>query len=173
MRRRRHPSDTTAAGWALIEPLLPVPACRTEAGGRPEAHPRRGVVDAIRYAVDTGRTWRALPRDFPPWSTVCEFFARRTADGTVGVLRDQLRRTVRTGAGKTPQAVAVIFDSQSTKPPRPPSGGYRAVRRLRVGSWTWPRGSTAPGTLARGSPSHARITRASGGPATSDRWSAR
>ncbi|MGH3761851.1 transposase, partial [Actinophytocola sp.] len=28
-RVRRYPSDTTDAEWVLIEPLLPVPACRT------------------------------------------------------------------------------------------------------------------------------------------------
>ncbi len=66
MRKRRYPSDTTNAEWALIEPLLPTPACETLAGGRPEKHPRREIVDAIRYVVDTGCKWRALPADFPP-----------------------------------------------------------------------------------------------------------
>lgn len=33
---RRYPSDTTNAEWALIEPLLPTPACETHRGGRPE-----------------------------------------------------------------------------------------------------------------------------------------
>lgn len=61
MRARRYPSDTTDAEWALLEPLLPVPACETETGGAPEKHPRREIVDAIRYVVDTGCKWRALP----------------------------------------------------------------------------------------------------------------
>ncbi len=52
---------------------------------------------------DTGCKWRALPRDFPPWSTGYKFFARWAAAGVVAVLRDQLRRKVRTGAGKTPR----------------------------------------------------------------------
>lgn len=63
-RRRRYPSDTTAAEWALIEPLLPVPACETKRGGHPEKWPRRQIVDAIRYIVDNGAKWRALPADF-------------------------------------------------------------------------------------------------------------
>uniref|UniRef100_UPI00374E19CE transposase n=1 Tax=Streptomyces litchfieldiae TaxID=3075543 RepID=UPI00374E19CE len=67
MRRRRYPSDTTAAEWALIEPLLPVPACRTRAGGRPEKWPRRTIVDAIRYIVDNGAKWRACPRTSRPF----------------------------------------------------------------------------------------------------------
>ncbi|MEU0132274.1 transposase [Streptomyces sp. NPDC006289] len=47
--------------WAPIEPLLPLPASETLRGGRPEEHPCREVVDAIRYVVDTGCKWRALP----------------------------------------------------------------------------------------------------------------
>ncbi|MCQ8836641.1 transposase, partial [Streptomyces samsunensis] len=35
------PSDTTDAEWALLEGLLPTPACETSKGGRPEKHPRR------------------------------------------------------------------------------------------------------------------------------------
>ncbi|MFF2852365.1 transposase [Streptomyces sp. NPDC058001] len=65
MRRPRYPSDTSNAEWALIEPLLPPPACKTSRGGRPEKHPRRESVDAIRYVVDTGCTWRAPTYGFP------------------------------------------------------------------------------------------------------------
>jgi hypothetical protein len=67
VRHRRYPSDTSAAEWALLEPLLPIPACLTRRGGRPEAHHRRDIVDAIRYIVDQGCKWRGLPADFPPF----------------------------------------------------------------------------------------------------------
>ncbi|NIY70791.1 hypothetical protein SMALB_8973 [Streptomyces malaysiensis] len=43
-RRRCYPSDTWDDKWALIESLLPVPACDTPTGGRPEKHPRREIV---------------------------------------------------------------------------------------------------------------------------------
>ena len=69
-RSRRYPSDTTNGEWALLAPLLPVPACQTRAGGRPETNCRRAVVDAIRYVIHNGCVWRALPADFPPWRTV-------------------------------------------------------------------------------------------------------
>ncbi|TYB62310.1 transposase [Nonomuraea sp. PA05] len=60
MRPCRHPSDTSAAQWALLERLLPVPACQTPTGGRPGKHDRRDVVDAIRYLVANGCAWRAI-----------------------------------------------------------------------------------------------------------------
>ncbi|SOE06479.1 IS5 family transposase [Streptomyces sp. Ag109_G2-15] len=113
MRRRTYPSDTTAAEWALLEPLLPVPACQTPAGGRPEKWPRRDVVDAIRCLVDSGCKYRAL--DFPPWRTVYGFMAKWAAAGVLSVIRDALRRRIRQGMGRAPQAVAIVIDSQSVK----------------------------------------------------------
>jgi transposase len=73
-RSRRYPSDTADTEWALIEPLLPRSACQTPAGGRPEKHTRRRIVDVIRYITDDGCKWRALPTEFPPWKTAYGFF---------------------------------------------------------------------------------------------------
>jgi transposase len=76
VRERRYPTDMTDAEWAVLEPLLPVPACQLATGGRPETHPRRNVVDAIRYVNDNGVKWRAVPIDFGiPWRTVYGVFS--------------------------------------------------------------------------------------------------
>jgi transposase len=117
VRRRRYPSDTSAAEWSLIEPLLPPPASARPGGGRgrPEKHPRREIVDAIRYVVDNGIKWRALPRDYPPWSTVYNYFARWARTGVVQQICDQLRRLVRLRSGKCARPVTAIVDSQSVK----------------------------------------------------------
>ena len=114
-RRRRYPSDTTDQEWALLEPLLPPPACTQASGGRPEAHPRREVIDAIRYLVHNGCVWRALPADYPPWRTVYGFFARWAANGTLDRVHDSLRTQVRVAAGRHPQPSAAIIDSQSVR----------------------------------------------------------
>lgn len=115
MRQRRYPSDTTDLEWLLIEPLLPVPACQTPRGGRPEAHPRREIVDALRYLVDTGGKWSALPQDYPPFKTVFGFFSRWTAAGVFNLIRDQLRRRIRRAMGTSPHPVAAVINSQSVK----------------------------------------------------------
>lgn len=115
MREPRYPSDMSDAEWALIEPLLPVPACQTPKGGAPEKWPRRDIVDGIRYLVDNGIKWRGMPADYPPWATVYGFARRWAAAGIVGILRDQLRRKVRLAAGKTPQAASGVIDAQSVK----------------------------------------------------------
>jgi transposase len=113
--RRGYPSDLSDAEWSLIEPLLPAPGWLTAAGGRPEAHPRREIVNAIRYLVRSGCSWRQLPADFPPWQTVYHHFNRWKADGTTDRLHDGLRAQVRSAAGRDPQPTAAVIDSQSVR----------------------------------------------------------
>ncbi|WP_329460683.1 IS5 family transposase [Streptomyces sp. NBC_01497] len=72
-------------------------------------------MDAIRYVVDTGCKWHALPQDFPPWRTCYGFTARWAACGVVGQIRDQLCKRIRREMGRAPGAVATVIDSQSVK----------------------------------------------------------
>jgi transposase len=114
-RPRRYPSDTTDGEWALIAPLLPVPACQTTGGGRPEEHRRRVVVDAIRYVIHNGCVWRALPADFPPWPTVYGIYQRWNASGATIALHDALRGQARRAAGRDTEPTAAVIDSQSVR----------------------------------------------------------
>jgi len=114
-RPRRYPSDTTDSEWALLTPLLPVPACQTKAGGRPEANCRRAVVDAIRYVIHNGCVWRAMPADFPPWRTVYGLYQRWNATGATIALHDALRAAARRAAGRNTEPTAAVIDSQSVR----------------------------------------------------------
>jgi len=114
-RSRRYPSDTTDAQWALIDPLLPDPAWLGGQGGRREVHCRRVIVDAIFYLVDNGIKWRALPVDFPSWSTVYNYFAAWETAGVTQRVLDELRDRVRLREGRTAEPSAAIIDSQSVK----------------------------------------------------------
>ncbi|WP_368661737.1 IS5 family transposase [Streptomyces sp. NA02950] len=116
MRERHYPSDTPDAEWAVLEPLLPRPACCRPTGGRPEVHPRRNVVDAIRYVNDNGVKWRSVPVDFGiPWRTLFGFFQRWRASGDLARIHAELHEQVRIHDGLNPRTVAVILDSQSVK----------------------------------------------------------
>ncbi|MFD5721515.1 transposase [Streptomyces sp. NPDC127036] len=46
--------------------LLPVPGWLAGRGGRQEGYCHREMIDAVRYLVDNGIKWRAMPADFPP-----------------------------------------------------------------------------------------------------------
>ena len=95
----------------MIEPLLP----EAGAGGRPEKHPRRDVVDAILYVVRAGCAWRALPADFPPWQTVYWYFNRWEQQKVTEKILPVVRRQLRADEGRDPEPSAGIIDSQSVK----------------------------------------------------------
>ena len=66
----RYASDMTDAEWGLIPRLLP----RAYRRGRPRRSDLRSVVEAVLYILSTGCQWRALPQEFPPYSTVQGYF---------------------------------------------------------------------------------------------------
>ncbi len=103
------------AEWAVVRDLLPVPGWLSGRGGRPEGYCHRQMIDAVRYLVDNGIKWRAMPADFPPWPRVYAFFARWRDTGLVTELHDRLREAVRTGGGRSIEPSAGVVDSQSVK----------------------------------------------------------
>jgi transposase len=114
-RPRRYPSDTSDPEWALIAPLLPVPACQVKTGGRAEANCRRAVVDAIGYVIHNGCVWRALPAGFPPWRTVYGFYQRCNSHGVTTAVHDALREAARQASGRDAEPTAAVIDSQSVR----------------------------------------------------------
>ena len=111
MRRRDYPSDLSDEEWAILEPLIP-PA---KPGGRPRTTDMREVMNALFYLDRTGAQWRALPHDFPPWSTVWSYFRIWRNDGTWERIHTTLREQVRVKQGREPTPSAAIIDSQSVK----------------------------------------------------------
>ncbi|MDQ1022821.1 transposase [Streptomyces umbrinus] len=73
------------------------------------------MIDAVRYLVDNGIKWRAMPADFPPWPRVYAFFARWRDTGLVTELHERLREAVRRSQGRAPEPSAAVVDSQSVK----------------------------------------------------------
>jgi putative transposase len=104
-------TDLTDREWAVLRPLLP-PA---KPGGRPRSSDLRLIVDAICYVLRSGCAWRLLPRDFPPWSTVSDYFRKWRNAGVWERLNAALRAQVRLLAGRQPTPSGASSDSQSVK----------------------------------------------------------
>jgi transposase len=115
----RYASDTTDAEWALIARRFP-PRRRL---GRPRTTDLRKVVEAILYVLATGCQWRALPRDFPPRSTVQGYFYAWRDTGWWQRIVTALVRRARRDLGRKSTPTAAIIDSQSA--PTTESGGPR------------------------------------------------
>jgi putative transposase len=106
-----YPSDLTDAEWQWIADFLPPEV----GGGRHRDTDMRAVVNGILYLLRSGCSWRMLPKDYPPWQTVYEYFSQWRKNGTLTRLHDALRRQVRVEAGRDPEPSAGCLDSQSAK----------------------------------------------------------
>jgi putative transposase len=107
----RYASDMTDGEWKLIEPLMPG-RCRR---GRPREISLRVIMNAILYIAACGCQWRALPKDFPPCSTVQYYFYKWRGSGLWRTINDALVRRMRERQGRRPTPSAGIIDSQSVK----------------------------------------------------------
>ncbi len=70
MRPALYPTDLSDGEWALLPPATP--------GGRPRSSDLRLILNAIFSVLRSGCPWRLLPRDFPPWSTVYDYWCMTT-----------------------------------------------------------------------------------------------
>jgi putative transposase len=75
----------------------------------------RPILDAVFYVLKSGCPWRWLPKDFPPWKTVYDWFRRWRIDGTWERLNAELRELLRARLGRNPEPSAAIVDSQSVR----------------------------------------------------------
>ena len=106
--RKHYASDLTDSQWAMIAPLFP-PA------GHKSKWEKRELVDAVLYLVENGCKWRNLPHDFPPYTTVSNFYHAAVKSGLWEKLLAALVAQTREQADKKAQPTYGIIDSQSVK----------------------------------------------------------
>ncbi len=116
--RQTYQTDMTDAEWEIAKAYVPEPVWYPNL--QEPLYSRRDILDAIFYRERTGCQWRNLPKDFPPWKQVFEYYRKWRDGGTIEKLHDALRDRVRQ---QTPHAdgserggpTICILDSQSAK----------------------------------------------------------
>jgi putative transposase len=65
--------------------------------------------------MKSGCQWRLLPKEFPPWQTVYDYYLRWRKNGKWQEIHDALVNQVREKVVKKPTPTVGIIDSQSVK----------------------------------------------------------
>jgi transposase len=84
-------------------------------GGGKRKQDMRAVMNGVKYILSTGCQWRYLPKDFPPRSTVHNYFIWWHCDGVLDRIHHALYIECREQAEREGSPTACIIDSQSVK----------------------------------------------------------
>ena len=107
-KRKAYESDLTDSQWEIIEPLM-------WKSGNKSKWEKRELINAVLYLVDSGCKWRQLPHDFPPHTTVSNFYYKAVREGLwEKILKVTVIKT-REEAGRSPEPSYALIDSQSVK----------------------------------------------------------
>lgn len=113
MEKKQYPGELSEKEWLLIQPI--VEKRDYSRGGRKPKHGARVVLNAIFYLIRSGCSWRLLPHDFPPWTTVYSQFTKWRREGVFKRLHDHVRGTLRSLLARATEPSAAIIDSQSVR----------------------------------------------------------
>lgn len=102
-----YPSDLTDTQWEQIAEYFPQ--------GPNSEHHKRTLLNAVLYLVNNGCKWRALPHDFPPYSTVYSFYRRARLSGLWEKVLEAVIQKTRLTADRNAAPSYGIIDSQSVK----------------------------------------------------------
>ena len=110
-RGARYPSELTDKEWALIVPLIPP----VKQGSRNRKVKFREMMNGVLYVLETGRQWRALPKDLPPKPTVHGYLMLWDWDGTLERVHHALYLMTRDLEARKASPSAGDIDSESAK----------------------------------------------------------
>lgn len=124
---RKYPSDLTEEQWKLIRTLIP----EARPGGRPRSTDMCAVMNACFYVSRTGCGWRYLPKEYPPWQTVYDYFAQWRECGIWQKIHALLVTLTREKAGRSVSPRLTMIDSQSVRAHYGENRGWDGFKKVR------------------------------------------
>lgn len=104
---KQYTTDLGEAEWVILgnwfEKVEPKRKC-----GQKRSHDLRELVNAVRYVLRKGCTWRDLPGDFPAWQSVYYHYRNWRKEGLWQKPNKYLRRTLRQQLGRNEEASARV-----------------------------------------------------------------
>ena len=98
IKRKQYTTDLNDEEWSVLVPhlrrLLP-----TRGRGRKPGYDLRLLLDAVRYVLRNGCTWRDLPGDFPPLAECVLPLCKVASAGTVAQTQQALTTQAQEKAG--------------------------------------------------------------------------
>lgn len=107
-KRKAYETDLTDSQWEIIKLLM-------WKSGNKSKWEKRELINAVLYLVDSGCKWRQLPHDFPPYTTVLNFYRKAVREGIWEKILEVLVKKVHTEEGKNAEPSYALIDSQSVK----------------------------------------------------------
>lgn len=107
-KRKAYDTDLTDKQWEMIEPLM-------WKSGNKSKWEKRELINAVLYLVDSGCKWRQLPHDFPPYTTVFNFYRKAVRERLWDKILKMLVQKTRETSGKSENPTYALIDSQSVK----------------------------------------------------------
>jgi putative transposase len=106
--RKSYSTDLTDSQWELIRECFPPP-------GNKSKWEKRELTNAVLYLIDSGCKWGQLPHDFPPTTTVSNFYYACVKRGIWDKVLKLLVSKTRVAKGKSANPTYALIDSQSVK----------------------------------------------------------
>lgn len=107
-KRKAYATDLTDSQWEIIKPLM-------WKDGNKSKWEKRELINAVLYLVDSGCKWAQLPHDFPPYTTVYNFYRKAVREGLWDKILKLLVSKTREAAGRSAEPSYALIDSQSVK----------------------------------------------------------
>lgn len=105
-----YPSDVSNFQWFLLRKFF-----KKSPLGRPPIHSKQKILSAIFYVLRSGCQWNMLPKDFPPFQTVYDYFMRWKKSGLWALLNSKINSMTRKALKRKISPSLAIIDSQSVK----------------------------------------------------------
>ena len=114
IKRKQYTTDLTEGEWLIMQAWFAKLASQPKRG-RKQSHDLREIVNAVRYVLRNGCSWRDLPGDFPAWQSVYYHHRKWCRDKLWQKVNKHLRRSLRKQLGRNEEPSSGCADSQSVK----------------------------------------------------------